>query len=292
LLVRTILLHGAGSFGHFQARHFALSAGLSSAASSPLTDDATAIPPPLGGYLGEASGITCPPFVDTSSISSTTTTETKNTDASSTPTTATLSSSPTTWQCQRWGAAETRRSVLTLHQHFMDAFIAEGLPVIGISPHALITTDDAKLDANTSGKSLIRHIQQCFDRGFIPVLHGDVVFDSVRTWSILSGDKIMVMLANAFTATHCIFATDVNGVYHDSQHTKLLSLMHVDNDGTCVDMPSSQNTTLAIGVADVTGGMKAKINAAITMVHQAATSSLPRNMLVFIVAGMFCHRCR
>ncbi len=96
--------------------------------------------------------------------------------------------------------------------------------------------------------------------GFLPVLHGDVVFGEEKI-EVLSGDDIVVHMAEAFKAKKIGFATDVEGIF--------------DFDGSIVDRldRSLLEEMIARGAEtkekeDVTGGMLRKLQRLYEMGHK------------------------
>lgn len=84
-------------------------------------------------------------------------------------------------------------------------------------------------------------------KGFVPVLHGDMVFNSdVNRFVVLSGDDITLEIAKVFRADKVGFATDVDGVYLNGKLSDVVTLKDLDKIG------------LSSGI-DVTGGMRSKV---------------------------------
>ena len=124
-------------------------------------------------------------------------------------------------------------------------------------------------------------------RGFVPVLHGDVVFDDAQNCTIFSGDRVLQCLASAFKQStsfrisSCVFLTDVDGVFDKSPETrgaKLIRTVILNADGSIKSMQieggadkslASIDTQSSRGVVDVTGGILGKINASCTIASQA-----------------------
>jgi len=86
--------------------------------------------------------------------------------------------------------------------------------------------------------------------GIVPVLYGDCVWDVEQAFCILSGDQLVVHLANELNASRVAFGTNVAGV--------------LDGDGQVI--PHINNLDSLIGTIggsdqpDVTGGMLGKLS--------------------------------
>ncbi|WP_457550386.1 isopentenyl phosphate kinase [Archaeoglobus sp.] len=89
--------------------------------------------------------------------------------------------------------------------------------------------------------------EKALDEGFIPVTHGDMVYDvEDKFFKVLSGDDITLELAKVFKAKSVGFATDVEGVYVEGKLADVVTWKDLDKIG------------FSKGV-DVTGGMRGKV---------------------------------
>jgi isopentenyl phosphate kinase len=107
-----------------------------------------------------------------------------------------------------WGMCETRRSVLKLNSMFFSSLIDAGRSATPVHPmDSWCTTDAALASADLSC------VQRCLQLNITPVLHGDVIFDSVRGYTVLSGDAIVQELAVRLRPPYVLFVSDVPGVF-------------------------------------------------------------------------------
>lgn len=90
--------------------------------------------------------------------------------------------------------------------------------------------------------------------GMVPVLGGDVVYDTEMGFSIGSGDQVAAMLAKELGATDLVFATDVRGVYDqdpkanpDARLLREVSLSHLGG------------IAAAASAKDASGAMRGKL---------------------------------
>ncbi len=97
-------------------------------------------------------------------------------------------------------------------------------------------------------------VEEILERGLLPVLYGDVYFNE-KTIGILSGDHIMVSLANLLHPDRAIFLTDVDGVY-DRDPKK-------DANARLVSRYGSEKLSFGAIEKDVTGGMELKFKSMI-----------------------------
>ncbi|KAI9170432.1 hypothetical protein LWI28_027844 [Acer negundo] len=164
------------------------------------------------------------------------------------------------------GFVATRISVTTLNLEIVRALAREGIPSIGMSPFSC--------GWSTSGRNIasadLPAVAKAIESGFIPVLHGDAVFDDIQGCTILSGDVIIRHLAEHLKPEYVVFLTDVFGVYDrppSEPDAVLLKEIAVSEDGSwSVIKPTLQdmNKQVEITVAahDTTGGMDTKISEA------------------------------
>jgi len=156
------------------------------------------------------------------------------------------------------GLAEVAAAAARLNQIVTDIFIAEGVPVISLPPSASARCEDRRLiHLDTSGlHSALRH-------GLVPLVQGDVAWDSIRGATILSTEDVFIYLAAEIEPTKILLAGEVAGVYNSAVMT-----------GEVIKMitPASINEyAAALGGShgtDVTGGMIGKVRQMIDLVRQ------------------------
>ena len=161
--IRLIVVHGAGSFGHTQARRFGVKAGFfceqSVGGGAALVGE---------GVVAVAQG-----------------------GADGAQQEAGRSENPA------FGFADTRRSVTRLNHYVVEALINEGVAAVGVSPFPTWKTDKGILVSDKA-----EEVAELLRLGFVPVLHGDAVLDQTSGCTILSGDKVMERLESP-AAVYC-----------------------------------------------------------------------------------------
>ncbi len=91
-------------------------------------------------------------------------------------------------------------------------------------------------------------ISMALEEGFIPVIHGDIVYNELnRRFEVLSGDDIVVSIAKCFEVKRVGFAIDRDGVILDGRVVREINANDVLRIGD------------AEGKSDVTGGMRGKV---------------------------------
>ncbi|MCL7047557.1 hypothetical protein MKW94_016705 [Papaver nudicaule] len=162
------------------------------------------------------------------------------------------------------GFVATRISVTSLNLEIVRALAREGIPSIGMSPLASgWSTSKRNISAADTSQ-----VAKSVNSGFVPVLHGDAVYDDLQDCTILSGDVIIRHLAELLKPEYVVFLTDVLGVYDrppTDSSAVLLREIAVDEDGSwSIVALEHMNKQVEITVAahDTTGGMVTKITEA------------------------------
>ena len=149
---------------------------------------------------------------------------------------------------------DVQQDVHILNSHVMDSLGSAGVAAISFPPRALGEMKDGELSYFDT-----RVISRALDTGVVPVSFGDVVLDSVRGFSICSGDEIMYTIANNMPVKRVFFVCDVDGIYDkdpkknkDAVHFPKLSVTEAEKmlGGSASDSCSGD---------DVTGAMSGKL---------------------------------
>ena len=195
---------------------------------------------------------------------------------------------------QMQGLCKTRQSVQKLNAATVSCLIKHGVNAVGVSPGISIPNLRAHgATDNNSAKGmqdLCASIEQCLQAGLVPVLHGDacLLCDNRRA-GILGGDTIVEGLATVWNKdkkrrsriSKVVFITDVDGVYSSdpksNDDAKLIRSLKVDRktgdvtieriDGNEGEDKAKLDVRGSSHHHDVTGGLKAKLLAAATIVQ-------------------------
>jgi len=156
------------------------------------------------------------------------------------------------------GVAIVKNSMIELNKIILDSFLKNKL-----NPYCLPPTDFMFGDKANTKK--VKEISRIAKDGFIPISYGDVLWHGQNNFYILSGDRIMGILAKVLKPRLAIFVLDVDGVYSDMKTKKILHEI------------KGQKTAISKVGMDVTGGMARKIKEA-TMISKGGVN-------VFLVNG-------
>lgn len=157
---------------------------------------------------------------------------------------------------RRWrseGASAIQRSMLRLNAAVIGALVDAGIPALSIPGGVLVELYDGELEQFHPGS-----IERYLAAGLVPVTFGDVAPDTHRGLAIVSGDTIVLALAETLRPDLVIFATDQDGVYDrdpaSDRHAALQESLDADGLRTLADDLGQDE-----GGHDATGGMAHKI---------------------------------
>jgi isopentenyl phosphate kinase len=170
------------------------------------------------------------------------------------------------------GYAQTAVVAGRLNCLVTDAFLAQGVPVVPLQPSASARCRDGRLVHLD-----VTPIEECLRRGLVPVVYGDVSFDTVRGSAIVSTEQIFAYVTPLLGPARVILAGHVDGVFTADPlregGTRLLGEIRVSS------LPEVETMLTGSRDTDVTGGMLAKVK---TMCELIETQP---NLTVRIISG-------
>lgn len=152
------------------------------------------------------------------------------------------------------GFAQTGAAALRLNRIVVDELLAAGVPALSLQPLPTIESANGRLAAWHDGA-----VGQALARGLVPVVHGDVAFDTVQGSAIISTEQLLGHLARGPLATQgCrMVLVGIDAVYtadpHRDPQAQPIPLIDERNIDAVLHGASSSH-----GV-DVTGGMRDKV---------------------------------
>ena len=199
------------------------------------------------------------------------------------------------------GFSRTHRSVTKLNNLVLQALHNRGLRRVLHWPIFPDVTTCGKSNIADIGTLSREKLCNVLNAGFIPLLHGSMVFDEMHRCSVLSGDKIVSCICKTFNndrpawwwldkprssdfhVKRCVFLTDVDGVFDvnplEHSDAKLIKRIIVDRRGVPlerffqdVERKADQKSSKRRASVDVTGGMNSKLA---TSYQTVAQSSCP-----------------
>jgi isopentenyl phosphate kinase len=143
----------------------------------------------------------------------------------------------------RHGVAVVKNSMVSLNKMVLDSFLKNKL-----NPYCLPPTDF--MAGNRPIIKKVKEIEKIAKSNLVPVTFGDALWYGKKKSYILSGDKIMAILAKTLRPRLSVFVLNVDGVFSDLKTKNLIYEM------------KSQRLQFTKIAMDVTGGMKRKLEEA------------------------------
>ena len=147
------------------------------------------------------------------------------------------------------GFADVWYQASTLTRYVIQALYEVKIPVIEFSPAASVWSENGKV-----AEWDLSQIKYALEKGILPVVHGDVIFDKIKGGTILSTEDLFEHLARELHPQRILLAGLEEGVWADfpARRHKVQKLTRESFDEI------RQSTGKATG-ADVTGGMESKV---------------------------------
>ena len=159
------------------------------------------------------------------------------------------------------GFSKTHQAMTTLNKLIIDSLIDQNIPAVGIQPSSCIITKSGRIQVMEQ-----RPLTELLRMGFVPVLYGDAVPDSITGFAILSGDQLLSTLAIRLDAHRIIVGADVDGICAaDPKIDPSAKLIHHISLSELKKLQPRIGKTI---VTDVTGGMLGKITELIPAIER------------------------
>jgi len=154
---------------------------------------------------------------------------------------------------KKWyGALISRIANNKLNTAIAETFTKVGLKIAPVHTASAIIQKDKKISHCN-----LKMIQEVLRQNCIPILYGEMVFDTKLGMSICSGDAIAPYLAKKLGAKKIMFASDIDGVFTQDPHiykgAELIEKINLEEIDQKAKVSHSHNV-------DVTGGLLGKIN--------------------------------
>ncbi len=152
------------------------------------------------------------------------------------------------------GFAEVSDAAARLNRHVIAALLSAGVPAISLPSSASAEVSDGRILRLATAPVLA-----ALEAGLLPVVFGDVAFDSVRGGTIISTEEVMEYLSAELHPTWLLLAGETAGVLDLAGRV----IPHISRDNIQTVLP-------ALGASrgtDVTGGMASKVMAMLALVE-------------------------
>ncbi len=135
----------------------------------------------------------------------------------------------------------------------IDEAVKLEMPIFPFFPSSFSSARGKKIN-----KGFVENIRLSMEKGFIPMVHGDVVIDEKQGIAIASTEEVFRFISKKLNPAKIILATDVDGIYDKDPS--------VNNDAKLITIVNNTNIKEVISGSgkakkvDVTGGMRTKVS--------------------------------
>ncbi|MHA2281871.1 MAG: isopentenyl phosphate kinase [Promethearchaeota archaeon] len=171
---------------------------------------------------------------------------------------------------QLLGLTETHQSMNNFNSYLVKLFLENNYPTLAIQTSSIFIKDSQKILTSS-----MEVIESALDLNILPILYGDIILDKQGSFSIISGDQIILELCknlNRYRISKVIFTMETDGIYitdNKSDDDYILATECYSDD--------LENIKLAnLGQKiDVTGGIKGKLN----FIKQVCDQNIPVQLI-------------
>ncbi|MEE9377183.1 MAG: type 2 isopentenyl-diphosphate Delta-isomerase [Candidatus Lokiarchaeia archaeon] len=152
---------------------------------------------------------------------------------------------------QIMGLSKTHDAMNKFNSILINKLLEKGYPALSIQPSSIFIQDFNEVIIKS-----IDPIEKLLDLGVLPVLYGDILLSKDYSFSILSGDQIILKLCERiqnFKISKVIFAIEEDGIFIQNNGNKRLVLKLTINDLVDIKLAKLGQKI------DVTGGIKGKL---------------------------------
>jgi len=155
-------------------------------------------------------------------------------------------------QNQIFGLAKTHDVMNKLNSKIIKTLLEKNFPAITIQPSSIFMIKSKKISTRA-----IKVIETALDLGILPVLYGDIILDPNGSFSIISGDQIILEICKTlknFKIKKVIFTIEKDGIFIRDTNNNIKLATEIDSNA--IDSLELVNLEEKI---DVTGGIKKKL---------------------------------
>ena len=156
------------------------------------------------------------------------------------------------------GFSEVWYRASQLNHHVMDALHETGIPAMAIQPSASVIAKNGTVEHWE-----LTPLQHALEAGIVPVIFGDMIFDNVKGGTVLSTEALMFYLAHRLKPNRILLAGLEAAVWADfpARRQRVEKVTRGSYDSIAGKVGGSHG-------ADVTGGMKSKVEEMLRLVEE------------------------
>ncbi|MFX1445202.1 MAG: isopentenyl phosphate kinase [Promethearchaeota archaeon] len=151
------------------------------------------------------------------------------------------------------GLAETHQSMNKFNSYLINLFLEKKYPALSIQASSIFIKDSHLISTQS-----IDMIETALDLNILPILYGDIILDKQGSFSIISGDEIILELCEnlkKYSVSKVIFTMETDGLYINDKNSNCILATECYSD----QLESLKLADLGKKI-DVTGGIEGKLN--------------------------------
>ncbi len=171
---------------------------------------------------------------------------------------------------QIFGLTQTHQSMNKFNSYLINLFLEKKYPALSIQASSIFIKDSHKISTYS-----IEIIKAALDLNILPILYGDIILDKQGSFSIISGDQIILELCEnlkKYSVSKVIFTMETDGIYINDKDTNGECTLATECNSDELDSLNLANLGQKI---DVTGGIKGKLN----FIKQICTYNIPVQLI-------------
>ena len=153
------------------------------------------------------------------------------------------------------GFVEVSDAAARLNRLVLAALLAADVPAVSLPPSASVLCEDGRIQTIAA-----QNVQAALAARLVPVVYGDVAFDTIRGGTIVSTEEVMMALAGAIRPSWLLLAGETPGVF-DLAGQVIPAISHKNFSEIEQALGGSRGT-------DVTGGMATKVQSMLALIEQ------------------------
>ena len=156
---------------------------------------------------------------------------------------------------QIFGVSETHQSMNKFNSFIVNSFLEQNFPTLSIQTSSIFIKNNDNISISS-----IDIIETALDLNILPILYGDIILDKRGSFSIISGDEIILKLCTNLHKYHVskvIFAIEADGLYIKDKTNNENSILARECYSDELENLELANLGQKI---DVTGGIRGKLS--------------------------------
>lgn len=154
------------------------------------------------------------------------------------------------------GINKTHQAMLQLNKILVDALIHHNIPAFSVVPSSCVLAKSGRIKVFATD-TLQALLKMCI----VPVLFGDIVVDTDKGFTIISGDQLIAASATRFNTRKIVMAVDVDGLHNADPKTDASAkpIRRLTPRELRTFINARAHKIEGTKITDVTGGMLGKV---------------------------------